>query len=168
MPHSAPCPCRFAGCDALVVSGVLCEAHRRNANGYEVRRPNASARGYGAVWRRMRLMVLRRQPLCQWPGCNEIATQVDHIVPLVQGGPNKLSNLQALCASHHSMKTNQCDGGFGRVKKETQGTPYAQIAHNAQNSETGVGGLNSGADPPRPQAPPRGKLRRFRGGWGSP
>lgn len=31
----------------------------------------------------------------------------DHIVPLSRGGPNKLSNLQTLCARCHEQKTNR-------------------------------------------------------------
>ena len=58
-----------------------------------------------ARWRRLRKMVLRRWPFCSWPGCDAIATQVDHIVPIHAGGEDILENLQGLCARHHGMKT---------------------------------------------------------------
>jgi 5-methylcytosine-specific restriction endonuclease McrA len=49
--------------------------------------------------------VLTEQPLC--PGingqpCGHIAEEVDHIVPLSQGGdPYKRSNLRGLCSACH-------------------------------------------------------------------
>jgi 5-methylcytosine-specific restriction enzyme A len=55
-------------------------------------------------WKATRKRVLYSQPLCP---CGEIATDVDHIVPIEQGG-NKwaASNLQALCHRCHGQKTN--------------------------------------------------------------
>jgi 5-methylcytosine-specific restriction protein A len=65
-------------------------------------------------------MVLRRDPVCQDPydthnKNNETAasTEVDHIIPLRQGGKNTMDNLQGLCKSCHSRKTALEDGGFG-------------------------------------------------------
>lgn len=68
---------------------------------------------YGAKWRRLRRMVLRRQPMCQHPGCSELATEADHILAVANGGDNSFENLQGLCKSHHSRKTALEDGGFG-------------------------------------------------------
>ena len=68
-------------------------------------RPSPAKRGYGRRWRRLRLMALRQQPMCQWPGCSEAATDVDHIVPKRDGGDDSFGNLQGLCGSHHSQKT---------------------------------------------------------------
>lgn len=53
-------------------------------------------------------MHLRREPLCRecWVhGRVTEATQVDHIVPLAEGGTNDPDNLQSLCHSCHSRKT---------------------------------------------------------------
>jgi len=78
-------------------------------------RPSAARRGYGSRWRKLRLMQLRRYPLCQWPGCNKPATDVDHIVPRASGGTDDADNLQSLCHAHHSVKTaTQDGGGWGR------------------------------------------------------
>lgn len=66
-------------------------------------RPHAAARGYGATWRKLRLMVLRREPLCR--RCGAAALDVDHIIPRRRGGPDSLENLQALCHPCHSRKT---------------------------------------------------------------
>ena len=54
-------------------------------------------------WKRIRAKVLRRDGgLCQWPGCTEPATDVDHM-----GDPNdhRLEMLQSLCGWHHRRKT---------------------------------------------------------------
>ena len=81
---------------------------------YEVRRGSSCKRGYGSGWRKLREMILENQPICQHPGCEAQAKEVDHIVPLARGGDNSEANLQGLCHSHHSMKTATEDGGFGR------------------------------------------------------
>lgn len=114
MPHSALRPCRFVGCRGLVRTGGLCDAHCAAAGGYDSRRPSAPKRGYGRRWGKLRRWFLARHPMCEWPGCQQPASQVDHIVPLARGGTNETANLQALCASHHTYKTNTQDGGFGR------------------------------------------------------
>lgn len=43
--------------------------------------------------------------LCAWPGCVDLAEELDHVVPLAQGGTHERSNLQGLCADHHREKT---------------------------------------------------------------
>ena len=53
----------------------------------------------------MRMMVLRRDPICMVPGCNEPSTDADHIVPKSDGGDDSFGNLQGLCHGHHSQKT---------------------------------------------------------------
>lgn len=61
-------------------------------------------------WQTTRRHVLHEHPLCQCPNpaCTEIATDVDHITPIEQGGdPWARANLQALAASCHSRKTRQ-------------------------------------------------------------
>jgi len=62
-------------------------------------------------------MVLASRPLCEWPGCNQAASEVDHVVALSKGGTNDETNLRPLCKAHHSAKTVREDGGFGRVKR---------------------------------------------------
>lgn len=76
-------------------------------------RPSAARRGYGAHWRRLRLSVLARRPVCEacWLAP---ATDVDHHVSLAGGGTNDEANLVPLCHACHSRKTVERDGGFGR------------------------------------------------------
>lgn len=58
---------------------------------------SAAALYTDAAWRRVRLAVLRRDRyICQW--CGDPATQVDHVVPLIEGGERLApSNLVASC-----------------------------------------------------------------------
>jgi 5-methylcytosine-specific restriction protein A len=71
-------------------------------------------------WKRLRLLQLGKQPLCvmcESMGRLTAATQVDHIVPIKDGGdPWAMENLQSLCASCHSHKTSTEDGGFGNER----------------------------------------------------
>lgn len=121
MPKAPPKPCNIAGCRQFAVPGRgRCEKHqaaddksrRRRADG---RRGSASARGYDGTWRKVRLMKLRQNPICETEGCGQMASEVDHIVPMAQGGQRlDMENLQALCKPCHSRKTVTEDGGFGR------------------------------------------------------
>lgn len=70
-------------------------------------RPSPSKRGYGRRWQRLRMMVLRRDPICRWPGCIETSTDADHIVPKSEGGDDSMGNLQGMCHAHHSRKTRR-------------------------------------------------------------
>jgi len=118
MPFSAPRPCRFPGCPALVREGAHCDEHRGTVVQHHKRRPSPNGLGYTRAWAKLRAYVLNQQPLCEWPGCKRPAVQVDHVIPLTRGGTNDPSNLQALCASHHSQKTATLDGGFGRKRRD--------------------------------------------------
>lgn len=63
---------------------------------------------YGADWRKARLACLKR---CRWrceirlDGCRGAASQVDHIVPVSQGGGHDQANLRGACASCHARVT---------------------------------------------------------------
>ncbi len=61
-------------------------------------------------WRKLRQIVLNKNPLCVHCLKEDIVTQadvVDHIVPIKMGGA-KLDerNLQGLCHKHHNKKTH--------------------------------------------------------------
>lgn len=67
------------------------------------------SRGYRARWNKVRMRVLRGNPVCvvcERKGVTSVATEVDHIVPLADGGARfARANLQALCRPCHELKT---------------------------------------------------------------
>lgn len=78
-------------------------------------RPTAHQRGYGATWRKLRLLILREEPLCRH--CGAAATDVDHVIPLAAGGTHARENLSPLCHSCHSRKT-AADRLRGNVRRD--------------------------------------------------
>lgn len=73
-----------------------------------VKKTGNSGRG-GRPWRRIRDAVMRRdQGLCQQCMRHDVvspASEVDHIVPVSEGGKDVESNLEAICKSCHKAKT---------------------------------------------------------------
>lgn len=70
------------------------------------RRPGYRIKGRKAV--ALRSAFLATSPLCAIclkRGDVSVGTEVDHIVPLSQGGDNTIENLQALCVACHRKKT---------------------------------------------------------------
>ena len=124
MPRAAMKPCGRPGCGELAENGRrFCKADGATSPAerqYDRDRGTAASRGYGAEWRARRDAHLRREPLCR--ECSKTgrvtpATDVDHIVARAKGGGEEDENLQSLCATHHSIKTNREDGGFGRRRE---------------------------------------------------
>ena len=77
----------------------------------QVHRPQSERWGKGRggrPWRRLRDQVMQRDKyLCQHclaGGRYTEAQEVDHIVPLADGGTDAATNLQALCAPCHRKK----------------------------------------------------------------
>ena len=69
-----------------------------------------------ATWARLRTEALAREPLCAVclrKGRAVPATQVDHVIPINQGGDPfpPLAGLECLCAGCHSRKTKRGDSG---------------------------------------------------------
>jgi 5-methylcytosine-specific restriction endonuclease McrA len=72
-------------------------------------------------WKGLRRAKLARDPWCEWPeGCGRIATIVDHIVSIRDGGPDfpDLDDLSSTCFAHHSTKTLR-----EIRRRQTRGTP---------------------------------------------
>jgi 5-methylcytosine-specific restriction protein A len=116
MPNGPLHPCRGSGCRILTnAPDHFCEAHRRAwRQKQDATRPHAAARGYGHAWAALRARILKRDPSCRWPDCQELSVDVDHIVSKRKGGTDADSNLRGLCHRHHSHRTVTEDGGFGR------------------------------------------------------
>ena len=76
-------------------------------------------RGYGAVWMRLRTLILKRDHyLCRTCLRQDrivAAHTVDHIVPKAEGGSDDPANLEAICVECHTVKTqaesNRSRGG---------------------------------------------------------
>lgn len=84
----------------------------------------------GRPWRRLRDSLLAREPLCRT--CNargrvRVATEVDHITPLAEGGTDDPSNLAPICTPCHKAKTAsesaRARGGRGKVAIGADGWP---------------------------------------------
>lgn len=81
--------------------------------------------------------VMRRDThRCQiaGPGCAGEAIQVDHIVPVFEGGVNELSNLQAVCGPCHEVKT-QVEAQRARMKLSRKRPPMRHPAEGVVDWE---------------------------------
>lgn len=104
-------PCRARGCQALTRNpSGYCDDHADQAKPWATRK--GSGRG-GRPWRRLRDQVLKRDNyLCQCEECKRLARirpahEVDHVVPLAQGGTDTPSNLSAINHECHRAKTQR-------------------------------------------------------------
>ena len=80
----------------------------------------------GRKWQRIRAWVLSESPLCAHcakEGRVELATEVDHIIPIHKGGGDDFGNLQAICAEHHRDKTASDLGQRVRHGFDADGNP---------------------------------------------
>lgn len=117
--------CTGAGCTQLATKGAYCEhckAKSRERKAERDReRPSPQERGYDLTWRRTRGRYLKAHPRCET--CGKRATEVDHIIPISQGGDRlKWHNLQSQCKPCHSRKTiNEFRGEHGMVTNQWTG-----------------------------------------------
>jgi 5-methylcytosine-specific restriction enzyme A len=120
LPHALR-PCAEPRCPELVPRGRCTEHTRKLERPTEKLRPTAAARGYGSRWQKLRDRFLRKNPICVMCKATKritAANTVDHIIPH-RGDPVLMwdeNNLQALCTTHHNVKTDTEDGGFGNVR----------------------------------------------------
>lgn len=114
MPQRAGANCKRPGCPGIVRDGKcsVC-GPRKQSNWRSSNSPSAvlsaSARGYGATWRKLRAMKLADTPLCEEcerQGRLTGAITVDHIIPKTLGGTDAWENLQSLCDDCHKFKTS--------------------------------------------------------------
>lgn len=106
MPKS---PCLVERCPNLATYRGRCSLHSKQ-NDRSISR--AGKQTYGKKrWRLVRNAVFGDEPFCREcmkEGRETLATCVDHIIPIQDGGDKYArSNLQPLCDSCHSVKTRQ-------------------------------------------------------------
>lgn len=117
MPKRPRRPCPGSGpykgrCPDLINAGErLCERCRKLSYRQQDKdRPSSSKRGYNRHWQRLRLMILRRQPLCSC-GCGKPSEEVHHLDG--DSSNNDWDNLEALAKACHSKITAK-ETGWGR------------------------------------------------------
>ena len=110
--------CPTIGCSNLVTGAdrYCAECTRKLQRSTDARRPSAAKRGYGAAWQRIRAEHLIMEPMCC--ECGSMASEVDHIISLRDGGTNDHANLRSLCKPCHSRHTASQGGGFGNPRGE--------------------------------------------------
>ena len=123
MPISPKRQCHKPGCPRLA-AGAYCDEHRQErakATAWRDIEGSASSRGYGANWRRLRGMVLARDPVCV-ACCRAPSVTVDHIVPKHRGGEDEEANLQGLCLACHAAKT-AAEGNAAKISRRRTPRP---------------------------------------------
>ena len=78
----------------------------------------------GRRLQRIRKQVFAEQPICVMCKANgkvTLATEVDHITALVNGGEDNHENRQALCVPCHQVKTRRDLGQRERVSFDADG-----------------------------------------------
>lgn len=105
MPKKPAPACRQPGCPLFAADNGFCNEHAiMQGRASYAERGSRTERGYPSNWEKVRIHILLRDPECQ--GCgNALSREVDHILPLERGGTNQDENLQGLCKSCHSIKT---------------------------------------------------------------
>jgi 5-methylcytosine-specific restriction endonuclease McrA len=85
-----------------------CPTHTRL---WEKRRPSRRVLGrYDTRWMKLRDIAIRRQPWCsncKTPGSKANPLTGDHVVPLLWGGKNELSNIDVLCRACNAAKRDR-------------------------------------------------------------
>lgn len=121
MPRAVVRVCAHPGCPELVKSPArYCEQHAPKRKPSKRSGPSP----YDAEWRRVRKRFLAAHPYCcdlfgihAYRGEVALAVDVDHIVPLREGGTNDEENLRGLCRSCHSRRTGRDQSGAHKRKK---------------------------------------------------
>jgi len=81
-----------------------------------VESPGKTKRARGRSWMARRYAWLAQHPECAECGRIDVTNQVDHIVPLCEGGADDESNMQTMCDEHHRAKTAEEAGRRAKVR----------------------------------------------------
>jgi hypothetical protein len=147
------------------------------ASGFVYRGGSSTARGYGADWQRLRLVILAGEPLCRFCASRRIvtpATEVDHVVPFEGlADPRRLdpANLRPLCRPCHLRRSaRQVSGKVAPMGCDADGwpLPIRTLTSNdvaRKNMTRGEGGSQSSeAGRYRPRPLLRGQHRKTTSG----
>jgi 5-methylcytosine-specific restriction endonuclease McrA len=87
---------------------------------------SAASRGYDGAWRKLRLVVLVRDGhCCAW--CGALATTVDHVHPLAEGGARlDPANLVACCVRCNSRRGQQVTTRRRRASSLAPGSGFVR------------------------------------------
>jgi 5-methylcytosine-specific restriction endonuclease McrA len=116
--------CAFGGCKRLVnLDERYCSRHKREEQHVSKTSMYANEIHSSSRWRKTSRLYREAHPVCEAclkaskradkradkrAGMINLATSVDHIVPLFLGGePYDWDNLQSLCDYHHAMKSQR-------------------------------------------------------------
>lgn len=78
----------------------------------------------------------RANYICEYPGCDNSAVDVDHIVPEGLGGPSTYENAQLLCTACHARKT-KLDSKM-MVKADKKGGRIGQYARRKKHGGSSI------------------------------
>lgn len=100
-------PCIIPGCGQYADGSRHCAQHRQ---AFDKQRGTRQARGYDNRWLKVRMLKLRRNPLCEdcyERGRHVPARQVHHMKPIERYPELRLNldNLKSLCIRCHAKRT---------------------------------------------------------------
>lgn len=113
--------CSHTGCKSLIpFNERYCDKHKPKDSHASKTSDYANMIHASSKWRKTSRLYREANPICEAciraskegdqsrDGMINLATSVDHIVPLFAGGePYDWDNLQSLCDYHHSMKSQR-------------------------------------------------------------
>lgn len=110
MPRKPATVCNKPGCPEL----RPCPIEGHEPKPWAGSTHNQNRRGSGWQEQRDHQRILKANPRCYL--CGDIATQVDHIVALAEGGPDTDLNKRPICAPCHQAKT-QAEAARARTRR---------------------------------------------------
>jgi 5-methylcytosine-specific restriction protein A len=109
--------CLERGCPRPATARGRCDEHRKRIERERSRARRAATNGVykRRKWELTRRAVLARDPICKVCD-NALSTEVDHIVPLAEGGdPYDPAGLQGICSPCHWEKTARENAARGNI-----------------------------------------------------